>query len=87
MKFDAHMIWRFYLVALHIAHVINVHSHCTSIYGSDILYSNYASVRMLCLSVCVCRVLQLLKGKRSASKSFYRLLVMFSWILTRGFAK
>ncbi len=31
--------------------------------------------------------LQLLKDQRSASKSFYRLLVMFSWIIIRGFAK
>ncbi len=34
----------------------------------------YGSV-FVCLSVCV------------ASKGFYRLLVMFSWILIRGFAK
>ncbi len=37
--------------------------------------------------VCVYRLLQLLKDQRSASKGFYRLLVMFSWILIRGFAK
>ena len=37
--------------------------------------------------VCVCRPLQLLKDESSASKSFYRLLVMFTWILIRGFAK
>ena len=59
----------------------------------------YASVRMrkrgirLCvcvcvyLCICVCRLLQLLKEESSASKSFYRLLVMFTWILIRGFAK
>ncbi len=41
----------------------------------------------MCLCVCVCRLLQLLKDESSASKSFYRLLVMFSWILIRGFAK
>ncbi len=41
----------------------------------------------VCVSVCLCRLLQLLKDQRSASKSFYRLLVMFSWISTRGFAK
>ncbi len=41
----------------------------------------------VCVSVCLCRLLQLLKDQRSASKSFYRLLVMFSWILIRGFAK
>ncbi len=37
-------------------------------------------------SVCVfvCRLLQLLKDESSAS---YRLLVMFTWILIRGFAK
>ncbi len=51
----------------------------------------YGSV-FVCLSVCVSvclsvRLLQLLKDQRSASKSFYRLLVMFSWILTCGFAK
>ncbi len=39
------------------------------------------------MSVCLCRLLQLLKDQRSASKSFNinSLLVMFSWILTRGF--
>ena len=37
--------------------------------------------------VCVCRLLQLRKDESSASKSFYRLLVMFTWILIRGFAK
>ncbi len=41
----------------------------------------------VCLSVCVRRLLQLLKDQRSASKGFYRLLVVFSWISTRGFAK
>ncbi len=41
----------------------------------------------MCVCVCVCRLLQLLKDESSASKSFYRLLVMFSWILIRGFAK
>ncbi len=48
----------------------------------------YGSV-FVCVSVClsVCRLLQLLKDQRSASKGFYRLLVMFSWILIRGFAK
>ncbi len=40
-----------------------------------------------CVSVCVCRLLQLLKDESSASKSFYRLLVMFTLILIRGFAK
>ena len=40
-----------------------------------------------CVSVCLCRLLQLLKDESSASKSFYRLLVMFTWILIRGFAK
>ena len=63
--------------------------------GAASLY--YASVRMrkrgirysvfVCLSLCVCRLLQLLKDKSSASKSFYRLLVMFTWILIRRFAK
>ena len=48
----------------------------------------YGSVFM-----CLCRLLQLLKDESSASKSFYKLLVMFSWILTfswiliGGFAK
>ena len=46
----------------------------------------YGSV-FVCLCVCVCRPLQLLKDESSASKSFYRLLVMFTWILIRGFAK
>ncbi len=36
--------------------------------------------------LCACRLLQLLNDKSSASKSFYRLLVTFSWILIRGFA-
>ena len=44
----------------------------------------YSSVSVC---VCVCRLLQLLKGESGASKSFYRLLVMFTWILIRGFAK
>ncbi len=34
----------------------------------------------VCPSVCLCRLLLLLKDESSASKSFYRLLVMFSWI-------
>ena len=38
----------------------------------------------VCLCVCLCR---LLKDESSASKSFYRLLVMFTWILIHGFAK
>ncbi len=46
----------------------------------------YGSV-FVCLCVCVCRLLQLLKDESSASKSFYMLLLMFSWILIRGFAK
>ncbi len=46
----------------------------------------YGSV-FVCLCVCVCRLLQLLKDELSASKSFYRLLVMFTWILICGFAK
>ncbi len=41
----------------------------------------------VCVSVCLCRLLQLLKDQQSASKGFYRLLVMFSWIMIRGFAK
>ena len=51
------------------------------------------TVVCLCVSVsvfvcvCVCRLLQLLKDESSASKSLYRLLVMFTWILIRGFAK
>ena len=44
-------------------------------------------VCLYCVSVCLCRPLQLLKDESSASKSFYRLLVMFTWILIRGFAK
>ena len=35
----------------------------------------------VCLCLCLCRLLQLLKDKSSASKSFYRLLVMFTWTL------
>ncbi len=46
-----------------------------------------ARYTVVCLCVCVCRLLQLLKDESSASKSFYRLLVMFTWILIRGFAK
>ncbi len=46
-----------------------------------------ARYTVVCLCVCLCRLLQLLKDQRSASKGFYRLLVMFSWILIRGFAK
>ena len=51
------------------------------------LYSSVFVCLCVCLSVCVCRLLQLLKDESSASKSFYKLLVMFSWILIRGFAK
>ena len=48
----------------------------------------YGSV-LVCLCVCTCVdcYMQLLKDKSSASKSFYRLLVMLTWILIRGFAK
>ncbi len=46
----------------------------------------YGSV-FVCVSVCPCRLLQLLRDQRSASKSFYRLVVTFSWISIRGFAK
>ena len=35
----------------------------------------YGSV-FVCVCVCVCRLFQLLKDQRSASKSFYRLLVI-----------
>ncbi len=41
----------------------------------------------MCLCVCLCRLLQLLKDESSASKSFYRLLVMFTWILIRWICK
>ena len=51
------------------------------------LYGSVFVCLCVCLSVCVCRLLQLLKDESSASKSFYRLLVMFTWILIRGFAK
>ena len=55
-------------------HVVMPRCACASeVYGS--------------VSVFVCRLLQLLKAESSASKSFYRLLVMFTWILIRGFAK
>ena len=43
----------------------------------------------MCLYVCfcMCRLLQLLNDKLSEStKSFYRLLVTFSWIAITGFA-
>ncbi len=46
----------------------------------------YGSV-FVCVCLCLCRLLQLLKDQRSESKGFYRLLVMFSWISIRGFAK
>ncbi len=45
------------------------------------------TVVYLHLCVCVFRLLQLLNDQLSASKSLYRLLVMFSWILILGFAK
>ncbi len=41
----------------------------------------------VCVSVCLCRLLQLLKDESSARKSFYRPPVMFTLILIRGFAK
>ena len=75
--------------------VVLVHRRgCVNIHACD-ASNNYASVRMrkrgiryiVCLCVCLCRLLQLLKDESSASKSFYRLLVLFSWILIRGFAK
>ncbi len=37
--------------------------------------------------LCLCRLLQLVKNQWSANKSFYRLLVMFYWILICGLAK
>ena len=43
------------------------------------------TVVCVCVFVCVCACRLLLKDQWSASKSFYRLLVTFSWILIRGF--
>ena len=39
------------------------------------------------VSVCVCVCVDRYSDESSASKSFYRLLVMFTWILIHGFAK
>ena len=50
----------------------------------------YASVHMRKRGIRVCvsvSVAKLLKDELSASKSFYRLLVMFTWILICGFTK
>ena len=49
---------------------LGAHAQASEVYGSV----------CVCVCVCVCRLLQLLKDQQSASKSFYRLLVMFSWI-------
>ncbi len=46
-----------------------------------------ARYTVVCLCVCVSVCVDCYSCSRSASKSFYRLLVMFSWILIRGFAK
>ena len=55
--------------------------------GFEARYTVVCFLCVVCVSVCLCRLLQLLKDESSASKSFYRLLVMFTWILIRGFAK
>ncbi len=64
---------------------VSVHAHAASeVYGSVCVWCVCVCV---CVCVCLCRLLQLLNDQSSASKSFYRLLVMFTWILIRGFAK
>ncbi len=64
--------------------VIMLRCACASeVYGSVFVCLHLC----VCICVCVCRPLQLLKDESSASKSFYRLLVMFTWIFIRGFAK
>ena len=57
------------------------------VYGVECVCGVYGVCLCVCVCVCVCRLLQLLKDESSASKSFFRLLVMFTWILIRGFAK
>ena len=57
-------------------------------YPRLLMRSEAARYTVVCLCVCVCvRVLQPLNDKLSASKSFYWLLVTFSWIAICGFAK
>ena len=73
----------FYLIERIIQYFILLND-CDKEQKKESLCRGYVSV---CLCVCVCRPLQLLKDESSASKSFYRLLVMFTWILIRGFAK
>ncbi len=71
--FLKHYIWRYLVIIM---------PRCTC--ASEVYGSVFVCVSV---SVCLCRLLQLLKDQRSASKGFYRLLVMFSWISIRGFAK
>ncbi len=72
------------MFALHGYVVIIIMPRCAC--ASEVYGSVFVCL-CVCVCVCLCRLLQLLKDESSASKSFYRLLVMFTWILIRGFAK
>ncbi len=50
----------------------------SEVYGSVCVCVCVCACACACVCVCLCRLLQLLKDESSTSKSFYRLLVMFT---------
>ncbi len=86
------LVYIFFCIHAHTCTVVTRYLYDYCIHNMQLLcLGAHAQARytVVCLCVCVsvCVLLQLLKDQRSASKTFYRLLVMFSWILIRGFAK